>query len=57
MKLSIKNIKLCLALVCVCSMASIVGVPVIPKEKIEQIIRADNQNVAAEVAQARDEQQ
>ena len=57
MKLSIQKIKLSLALVCICSMAAIVGVPVLPKEKIEQITRADNQNVAMEVAQARDEQQ
>ncbi|VEP16176.1 hypothetical protein H1P_4150002 [Hyella patelloides LEGE 07179] len=33
-----------------------IGVPVIPKEKVEQILQANNQDVAADVIQAGDEQ-
>ncbi len=51
----IKKIKLCLALFCIGSMATLLGIPVIPKDKIEQIIQANNPNVAVEVVQANHE--
>lgn len=56
MQVILKKIKFCLALFCIGSMAAIIGVPVISQEKIEQIIQAENQDVAAEVEQASDEQ-
>lgn len=56
MKLTWQRAKLHLAMICIGSMAFFIGVPVVPKEKVEQIIRASNQNTAAEVIQAGDEQ-
>lgn len=56
MQTILKKLKLCLALLCIGSMAALIGVPVISQEKLDQIIRANNQDVAAEVAQAPNEQ-
>ena len=56
MKAILKKIKFCLALFCIGSMAALLGVPIISQEKIEQIIQSNNQDVAAEVEQASDEQ-
>ena len=56
MKVILKKIKFCLTLFCIGSMAALIGVPVISQEKIEQIIQAENQDVAAEVEHASDEQ-
>jgi hypothetical protein len=54
--MKLQKLKIFLALVCLSSMAFLLGVPVIPKEKVEQILSANNQNVAAEVIEAADEQ-
>ena len=56
MQVVLKKIKFYLALFCIGSMATLIGVPIISQEKIEQIIQAKNQDVAAEVEQASDEQ-
>lgn len=56
MQVLLKKLRFCLALFCIGSMAALLGVPVIPQEKIEQIIQAKNQDVAAEVEQASNEQ-
>jgi hypothetical protein len=51
-----QKIMLYLAIVCIGSSALFLGVPVISKEKVEQLLKANNQNVAAEVLQTQDEQ-
>lgn len=56
MKLAVQKIKLYLVMICIGSMAFFTGVPVIPKEKVEQILQASNQNIAVEVNQTVDEQ-
>lgn len=56
MKLAGQKIKLYLAMICIGSMAFFTGVPVVPKEKVERILQASNQNIAAEVIQTVDEQ-
>jgi hypothetical protein len=56
MRLTRQKIKLYLAMICIGFMAFFTGVPVVPKEKLKQIIEASNQNIAAEVIQAVDEQ-
>ncbi len=56
MQAILKKIQFCLALFCIGSMAALIGVPIVSQEKIEQIIQAKNQDVAAEVEQASDEQ-
>ena len=56
MKLVFGKIKIFTALVCIGSMALIVGVPVISKEKVEQLLQTNNQHIAADVIQADDEQ-
>ncbi|MBD1914383.1 MULTISPECIES: hypothetical protein [Cyanophyceae] len=56
MQAVLKKIKFCLVLFCIGSMATLIGVPIISQEKIEQIIQAKNRDVAAEVEQASDEQ-
>lgn len=56
MKLMCQKIMLYLAIVCIGSSALFLGVPVISKEKVEQLLKANNQNVAAEVLQTQDEQ-
>ncbi len=38
------------------SMAFLVGVPIVPKEQVEKILQANNQDIAAEIIQAVDEQ-
>ena len=55
-KLMCKKIKLYLVLLCIGSSALFLGVPVMPKEKVEQILSANNQNKAADVLQAQDKQ-
>jgi hypothetical protein len=50
--MKLQKIKIFFALVCLSSMAFLLGVPVIPKEKVEQILAANNQNVAADVIEA-----
>ncbi|NEQ45014.1 MAG: hypothetical protein F6K00_16205 [Leptolyngbya sp. SIOISBB] len=57
MQVILKKMKFYLVLCCIGSMAGLIGVPIISQEKIEQIIQARNQDVAAEVEQASDEQQ
>lgn len=56
MKLTWQRIKLYIAMICIGSMAFFIGVPIVPKEKVEQIIQASNQNTASEVIQTEDEQ-
>jgi hypothetical protein len=56
MRLTRQKIKLYLAMICISFMAFFTGVPVVPKEKVEQILEASNQNIAAEVIQTVDEQ-
>lgn len=56
MRLTRQKIKLYLAIFCISFMAFFTGVPVFSKEKLKQIIEASNQNIAAEVIQAVDEQ-
>lgn len=56
MKLVFGKIKVFTALVCIGAMALLLGVPVIPKEKVEQILQVNNQHIAADVIQADDEQ-
>lgn len=56
MKLSWLKIKLYLAMTCIGLMAFLVGVPIVPKEKVARIIQASNQNEITETIQAGDEQ-
>ena len=56
MKSTFDKIKIYLAMICIGTMAFLVGVPVVPKEQIDKILQADNQNMAAEVIEAADEQ-
>lgn len=56
MKLTFQKTKLYLALACIGSMAFLVGVPIVPQEKVEKTLKANNQNIVAEVIQASDEQ-
>ena len=55
MILVLGKIKVFTALVCIGSMALLLGVPVIPKEKVKQILQTNNQHIAADVIQADDE--
>ena len=55
MKLVFGKIKVFTALACIGSMALLLGVPVIPKEKVEQLLQTNNQHIAADVIQADDE--
>jgi energy-converting hydrogenase Eha subunit A len=56
MKISFQKIKLFLALICICLMAQILGIPVIPQEKLAKILQTNDRNIAADVIQAGDEQ-
>ena len=56
MKSTWQRIKLYIAMICIGSMAFFVGVPIVPKEQVAQIIKASNQNATVEVIQAEDEQ-
>ena len=56
MKSTFKRIKIYLAMICIGSMAFFIGVPIVPKEQIDKMLRADNQNMAAEIVEAADEQ-
>lgn len=55
MKITVQKIKLYLAMFCIGAMAFLVGVPVVPKEKVARIIEASRENVTVEVIQ-KDEQ-
>lgn len=56
MKLTLQKIKLYVAMFCIGSMAFLIGVPIVPQEKIDKILQANNLDTAAEVIQASDEQ-
>ena len=56
MKSTFQRIKIYLAMICIGSMAFFVGVPIVPKEQIDKMLQADNQNMAAEVVEAAEEQ-
>ena len=56
MKSTFNRIKIYLAMICIGSMAFFIGVPIVPKEQIDKMLRADNQNMAAEIVEAADEQ-
>ena len=56
MKYKLQTIKIYIAMLCLGSMAFFTGVPIMPKEKVAKILQANNQNIAAEVIEAADEQ-
>jgi hypothetical protein len=56
MKLKLKKVKLYLAIFCIGFMAFFLGLPIVPKETIEKMLKANNQNIAAEIVEATDEQ-
>ena len=56
MKLTWKNIKQYLAMICIGSMAFFTGVPIISQEKVAKILQAQNSDVEADVIQADNEQ-
>ena len=51
-----QRIKLYIAIICIGSMAFLVGLPIVPREQVARIIKASNQNTTVEVIQAEDEQ-
>ena len=56
MKFKFKQVRLYLAMFCIGIMAFLIGLPIVPKEKIEKTLKANNQSVVVEIIEAADEQ-